>query len=394
MNGKILFEEITNIDNDMIINADKKRGINMSKILAVAASLVVIAGGVWAVQPASTANLKPITISPSNSMGMGFEGYLVHDIDQLVSANPFDAQSNLQHLPVFENTLEYNDFFRIDRADYEIMENILRENGELLGMDTGSLPITNNALDESEQKEIAEKMGEVPDGYFDLTLMNMEDDRYKLVVSTDYTLEIYPATPFTLPENLWFNYDMTYSQLQDVAQYFLADFAEFLDMKSPVVNIYGGDYNIYNQQMYHLSFYNEGDSQLESVVNYNFNSVQFLCDENGQLFCIHKHYTDFSEKMGDYPLISQEEATTLLENGNYSTSCPESFTDRSHIGKVDLIYRTGASETVLLPYYRFYVELPSYMNSEFNLKQYAAYYVPAIHSDHIVNMPIYDGGFN
>lgn len=64
----------------------------------------------------------------------------------------------------------------------------------------------------------------------------------------------------------------------------------------------------------------------------------------------------------------------------------------NYIAKVELIYRTGASEQYYMPYYRFYVEIPEL--EEDGLKTYGAYYVPAIESQYITNMPLWDGAFN
>ena len=104
--------------------------------------------------------------------------------------------------------------------------------------------------------------------------------------------------------------------------------------------------------------------------------------------------------MGDYPLISVEEARTRLINGHYQTSAPVEFPGEDAIAKVELIYRTGGQEEVFLPYYRFYVLLPSGAkgvppeDSETGLKNYGAYYVPALSDDDVKNMPTYDGHFN
>ena len=72
--------------------------------------------------------------------------------------------------------------------------------------------------------------------------------------------------------------------------------------------------------------------------------------------------------------------------------------DEEYIKKVELVYRTGDMEEYYLPYYRFLVELPEEENSEIEsehgLKNYGAYYVPAVESSYLTNMPVWDGGFN
>ena len=58
-----------------------------------------------------------------------------------------------------------------------------------------------------------------------------------------------------------------------------------------------------------------------------------------------------------------------------------------------MLYRTEPSCAYYLPYYRFLAELPE-MGARDGLKHYGAYYVPAVESRYIANMPTYDGNFN
>ncbi len=97
--------------------------------------------------------------------------------------------------------------------------------------------------------------------------------------------------------------------------------------------------------------------------------------------------------MGDYPIISAEEAKKLLLNKNYITTVPNEFPGESYIAKTELVYRTGAHEKYFMPYYRFYVELPA-AEREGGMKTYGAYYVPAVLGSYISNMPVWDGSFN
>jgi hypothetical protein len=46
-----------------------------------------------------------------------------------------------------------------------------------------------------------------------------------------------------------------------------------------------------------------------------------------------------------------------------------------------------------MPYYKFLIELPP-MQREDGLKDFGAYYVPAIMAKYIENMPLWDGRIN
>jgi hypothetical protein len=46
-----------------------------------------------------------------------------------------------------------------------------------------------------------------------------------------------------------------------------------------------------------------------------------------------------------------------------------------------------------MPYYRFLVELPE-MAQENGLKNFGAYYVPAVETEYITGLPLWNGSFN
>lgn len=123
------------------------------------------------------------------------------------------------------------------------------------------------------------------------------------------------------------------------------------------------------------------------------NRTAFYCDDEGKLFLARVFRPDLSQKVGDYPIITLEEAAGLLANGNYITSVPCRMPGTDLIAKAELVYRTGSLEPYFMPYYRFYVELPE-MEAEDGLKTYGAYYVPAVEESYLSHMPVWEGGFH
>ena len=69
------------------------------------------------------------------------------------------------------------------------------------------------------------------------------------------------------------------------------------------------------------------------------------------------------------------------------------FPGEKYISSVELVYRNGKRDEVFMPYYRFLVELPS-MQRDNSLKDYGAFYVPAVDGRYLENMPVWDGSFN
>ncbi len=56
----------------------------------------------------------------------------------------------------------------------------------------------------------------------------------------------------------------------------------------------------------------------------------------------------------------------------------------------ELVYRVSSG--VVAPYYRFLVELPT-LEMENGLKTYGAYYVPAVESSYITDLPAAQWGY-
>ena len=67
-----------------------------------------------------------LTIAQLTNEGMGFEGYMAHDISELVNGNPWNESVELSALPVYANQLEYDSRF-IVRGDREAMKKMLED---------------------------------------------------------------------------------------------------------------------------------------------------------------------------------------------------------------------------------------------------------------------------
>ncbi|MDD3833552.1 MAG: hypothetical protein PHR18_06590 [Oscillospiraceae bacterium] len=403
MRGKDLYEKITDIDDDIILdagNASKSRKPIYIKWIAAAACFAIIISVVSLFngnRVITDPSLPMLTVNTEFSGGMGYEGYMAHDIMDLTNENPWNEDIKLTRLPVIKNKLTYNEMQKVESPDYILMEKLLKETAQSLGMDVDRTPITNDVPDEETQRIITEKYtmvgDEIPKGSFDFSRLFIEDENYKVEVDTNYTVKVGFKLPVRLPSEYNFTHYATYEETYKVAEYLKEEYAEFIRMKNPVINISGGDFNIYAEQSYSISFYEESNDNVQSILNYHFNTVKFYCDDDGALFLTRKYYTDLSEVVGEYPIIDTKEALTLLENGNYITTVPQEFEGAGYVKKVELVYRTSTNEKLFMPYYRFYVELPD-MKHKNGLNDYGAYYVPAVEGQYIENMPVWDGSFN
>ena len=326
-----------------------------------------------------------------------YEGVRVYDISELVNANPWKEEMEISTLPVYENVLSYDENYIARGGDFEKMREFLLEVAGSLGLNQESLTITDDVPDEEMKQIITEKLqsvGEtVPEGYFDPTKLIGEADGLKIEVDQAMTARVSFEPAIAVPEKYHFTHYATYEELAETAGYLEKEYADFIGMGHPTVNIYGGGYNIYLQQGYNLAFYDWVEDSIQNIINYNFNRVTFYCDDQGELFLARNYRPDLSRMVGEYPVITAAEARELLLQGNYITTVPYEMPGEEFIGKVELVYRTGEREQYYMPYYCFYVELPEAAMGD-GLKAYGAYYVPAVESAYISDMPVWDGSFN
>ena len=382
MRGNEFLDKMELIDPAYVEAADERpKRKNKQRMawgaLAACLAIMLLAGtgilqGFW-MQDGSERdpNLPLLTIS-EESDGMGYEGYFAYDISELVNANPWNEETVIDTLPVFQNPLTYDENDVASGGDENRMRELLLDTAESLGVDADP-----SEVDGSESP-----------------------DRLKLAsagleIEVDQALEVEvrfrPAV--ALPENYHFTHYASYEEKAAAAAYLQERYRDFIGFDDPQLNLTIGDYTIYGQQTYDVLLFENGKDAEEQILNYNFDLAAFYCDDNGALFIARKWQADLSKKLGDYPIIRAEEAKELLLNGNYITTVPYEISEPELVKKVELIYRTGRHEACYMPYYRFYVELPQEAR-ENGLKSYGAYYVPAVESAYISNMPLWDGGFN
>lgn len=323
-------------------------------------------------------DLPQISVGDNETASYGFEGYLAHDVSELVNANPWNEQIELTTLPVYKNTVELEEFIPKNYDKEKVLEKI-REVAGRMGIDEHAL---------SQVKEQPE-----------METVTCETNEVSIQANAAGEISVEFQTPQDLPEGYVFNYDATYKDCMKAAEFFKNKYSDILSMKAPTVNIYGGDYDIYSKQSYQLAFYENSEDIVKKIINYNFRQTEFQQSEEGKLRRIWIHQPDLSQKVGDYPIISVAEAKTLLKKGNYSTSSPYQLPGMKYVKKVELVYLTGVFESYFMPYYKFYVELPEEKGvtdslRDTDMKTYGVYYVPAVESRYISNMPVYDGTFN
>ena len=384
MNAKKFSDAMSELDSkyiDEAINYKKKsqkpRWIKWGAVAACVAVAILI--GVRMVPPEKD-GLLMLTIPDLESSGMGFESWLGYDISQWDNGNPWSESMEFSVLPVYQNG-SYDSAGKPVGLSQADMKQRLETVIAALNLDNYDI--------ETEQE-----------------CLTANTDGLRICVYADGLIEVWFENGRTLPEGYNFTlFDTTDAEAEQVLEYLSQEYSKLIDL-SEHKKVLSGSYIIWNdydeagnyitephfEREYAL--YDSAGDELEDILNYNFNCVRFYPDDSGKLSLI-RIYSGLScaEKIGDYPIISTDEAYELLLKGNYVTSVPYAITDTELICKVELVYRNSRTEKTFLPYYRFYIELPE-MQRENGLTDYGAYYVPAIQEEYIRNMPVWDGSIN
>lgn len=406
MKSQRLFDAIEHIEDKYIIIENTKTKTFPLKWLAIAACFLIVC----AIGGASMLKAPPEAFVPAENLplisldngflndGMGFEGYMAKDISELVNDNPWTKSTQLQYLPVYRNALYNLKEDTAYRPDLDKLTNEIILIAKRLGIYSENVSVKSDYPDEATIKAVEEKYaatGEKPPlEFYSASSVSLKTDTMTLTNDGKY-IQIDFTPPVALPSEYNWGHFAAYNDVKSVADYLKTQYKALINMPSAKANIYGGDRNIYSQQMYSIEFFNNEGSAVDKIINYNFNRTAFYCDDNNALFIARVFSPDLSNKLGDYPVITPKQAEDLLCNGNYITTVPQQFSSKERIKKVELIYRNNAYDKIYMPYYRFYVELDDApMPEDVNLKTYGAYYVPAIDGRYIENMPVWDGSFN
>lgn len=399
---KKLFSSITNISDDIIENAQtvptkgqKKKGAWV-KWKAIAACLCLVVVGALVAERLSVpqqtdlTNLEAITI-PELSVGMGFEGYMCYDISELNNGNPWSENMNITSLPVYKNGAYDSSGAGIPMglSEAEMMER-LNFVADALNLEVLSTEVIADGF--------MEKDGEIVAGVNPTEIHAKTNNGTVYIQADGGIIYFVPDEGFELPDEYSFTHNgTTDDEAENILFDLIASYSNLLDFEEPKA-ITSGDYNIYGEFNRSYCVYDASGDDLEDILNFNFRCASFFLNDTGNLNGIRMNDgLLLAEKLGDYPIITVEEAKERLVAGNYQTSVSAAFSGEEYIGKIELVYRTGRLEEVLLPYYRFYVLLTDTMNmtaTDNGLKTYGAYYVPAIADKYIANLPVYDGAFN
>lgn len=363
----------------------KKRRIAL-KLLAGAACLVlaVYAGArAFAPQavpePTPDANLPVLELDTAwLTDGQGAFVLRMRDFSEYSFGSPWSADTGLAALPVFANPVEYAPVEQ-NRAALSWDEAAMRERllglAASLGMDAGEDDIV-CSLD--------------TDGA--LWSLSLSGGDVSIEVLRDLSARVEFETPLELPVE--FSLSSPRESYEAAGEYFAEHYAALFGIENPRWAVAGGDYNYDGEtQNYSLRVYAAGENTAESLVNYCFGGVALIPGEDGELRSL--RLGSAPESLGNYPLVSLEEATELVLNGH---ELPDTLSTlrAEDIAGVTLVYHVGMYDEYYAPYYRFaFVEREPFYTETLpeGFTGYTFYYIPAI-SPEYTSLANWDGSVN
>ncbi|WP_343208359.1 hypothetical protein [Anaerolentibacter hominis] len=326
------------------------------------------------------ADLPLLKVPDELEVSAGFEGIQAYGPEELENDNPWSETADIATLPVFRNKRNETGL-SADEMEAKA--------GEL----AGKLNLTVQELvispTEEEQKAYREKTGEEQDST--AVSVTAVCDGVKVIVEADGESSIW-FEPGQKLKNSYDQADTDREQAKALVEELLETFQDAADMEKPEVKLSGG-YDIYGNHTFYYQAYEGGETLTEQILGYQFHTVWFSLNEEGELWIVRFQEEDLTDKIGDYPVITGKEARERLLNGHFITTVPDDVLEEKNIVKAELIYRNGDADEVFMPYYRFWIELP-YKVEDTELKVYGAYYVPAVAEAYLTGLPVWSGSFN
>lgn len=319
----------------------------------------------------------------SSAAAYGFEGYMAYDISELENGNPWNEKMVFKALPVYRN----NSFNEVGIAYPGIGEEAMLE--KLNAVTGGEYEV----IEYSYVGDYTSGTG-IPDNFVDRIEADLGNRKIEIQSNGGIVVTYNGFDGEELPDDISFTYSETSEgNAYKAISYICQNYCDFID-KGNTTFVTSGDYTFGGEFTRNYRIYDFSGDEINDMLNFAFNEVQLAPNDEGKLMLIRVNdKLSCAEKIGDYPIISPEEAKDMLLEGGYITTVPFEMPGKKYIAKVELIYRSSISENIWMPYYRFLVELPE-MAQENGLKNFGAYYVPAVETEYITGLPLWNGNFN
>lgn len=429
-----LLDAIGNVSDEFVPDVLKatettpvgKKRISFAPLAAVAAGAVMIGGAAIGIRELESDNEDAVSYShfnesqeeyldsnidyskleilnPEIDFGtMGYEGYMVYDISELDSKNPYNPDIELESLPVYKNPCYIEG---VSDAGLELclseedLAQIAQEYAEKLGVEIKN---TEAVLASDDTMDDLGEYGSMISSYTAIC----DGEKYNLEtivisISGDGTVCINfdplwddDENGFVLPENLSFTYSETSDeQAMETLEYFKSEFAQVIGFENPTA-VSWGDRTYSGEKIRQYHFFESHNNYALDIIGHSFTNVEFCPDDYGNLMLIWISSRDLPLDGVQYPVISGEEAKELLCECTYISSVSSVYLEDGKItediiAKTEIVYVTNPANEYYMPFYKFYVKLQP-TGDDGDLLHYGAFYVPAVSGEYLTEYPSAD----
>lgn len=310
----------------------------------------------------------------------GLEIFNANDPSEIGNDNPWNSDMEFSELPVYKN-LTYTEFSHSDYFDMSALTAMAKATAEKLGLtDEAAVSIKPTFIGKNEDVLysveavcMGEKYG-VNEIGIEVTTIGDIKVSFGSVDSDGYKL----------PEGLSFDGgEAERAALEYVAE----SFKELFGFDNPAVDIRRTGRSSDGKTGYNeLYIYDSSEDNVPNILNYGLNSVRV--SGKGDRLQVLRIYNrlDSAMNIGNYPIISMEEAAEILTDGKFYGSFIESAVQNGKINE-DIIVSAELTyhyySNYYLPFYRFCVKLDE-SEWEMDMEAYGACYVPAVEGKYLV----------
>ncbi len=365
MKGEDLFDALGKIDDKLIeeampdkIHSRQKKIIRWTVSIAACICLLMIGSYVRDAYIENHLKLAKLDIGSIvfEPMGMGYEGTDDLSLKNSDNINPWTKHVNLETLPVYKNLRYNNGKLSQNYYSTDDLKKHTETFAEFMGLD-----IIGGAVVAGEE----------------------ENEIYNYILQTEQ------GQVSTNGAGISFNIKKGYEHLSSEHTLFCSGSES--EKISGVYREYSVDGELLSEE---IRCYCKHKTLVDNIIAFNLQSHYEVKGEN----YTNSRSDDFissSLNLGDYPIITWQEAQKKLLKGEYVSSADESQViggklSKDAIAEVDLIYYTNGNPELYLPYYRFLVK---YNSADSDNKRYAYFYICAVYDKYLVNYEKFDGSY-
>lgn len=189
-------------------------------------------------------------------------------------------------------------------------------------------------------------------------------------------------------------------EADEIIKYLAEKYGKFMKFTEPAYIAY----NEGNSSHGYIGYENSGNIK-KRIVNHDLNYIRFgVIEDAGKCYWLSLFNTyDYVDYIGDYPIISVDEAKEALFSGEYMTDIPPIILRLAEIKETDIakitvnyVEPSSGYQEYYIPFYKFYVDITEGYNrtlKELNkqsdlddgVKTYGIFYIPAIRSEYLMD---------